>query len=301
MSRLYRLLAKSPNYVQRFGLAAGLRLLLGVERHLPAHGSTIRSFRVPSLPGPVYLRDSISDHAVFWQCLVRCQYDTRGFVQHERLAAEYRHRFSRGQRPLIVDCGANIGLASVWFADQYPEARIYAIEPDAENVALLERNVSPFRDRVVVLRGCIWDEHETLRIANPRAGSAAFRVEPSSAPGSEGLSAYTVRDVCDMAGVSAPFIVKVDIEGAQKQLFRTNTEWVAGTSLIALELDDWQLPWAGTSRPFFSCVSRFDFDYLIAGETIFCFRDATRAVTNDDGSAAAPQKVTAALCGGSGS
>ena len=45
------------------------------------------------------------------------------------------------------------------------------------------------------------------------------------------------------------------------------------TALITLELDDWLMPWQGTSRNFFSCLSRYPFDYLLGGESIFCFRD----------------------------
>ena len=69
------------------------------------------------------------------------------------------------------------------------------------------------------------------------------------------------------------FIVKIDIEGAQKHLFSSNTNWIEHTHLIMLELDDWLLPWQGTSRTFFSALSAYPFDYLIRGEAIFCFRD----------------------------
>ena len=78
-----------------------------------------------------------------------------------------------------------------------------------------------------------------------------------------------------MEGVVAPFITKIDIEGAQGAVFRDNTDWVSGTHLIMLELDDWLLPWAGTSRPFLAALSRVPFDNLIRGEIIFCFRDFT--------------------------
>ena len=53
----------------------------------------------------------------------------------------------------------------------------------------------------------------------------------------------------------------------------SNTEWVENTHLVTLELDDWLLPWRGTSRPFFSCLSKYPFDYLLGEESIFCFRD----------------------------
>lgn len=44
-------------------------------------------------------------------------------------------------RPIIFDCGANIGLATFFFKWLYPQAEIYAFEPDRETFALLKRNV----------------------------------------------------------------------------------------------------------------------------------------------------------------
>jgi FkbM family methyltransferase len=273
MSILYRLASKSPNYIRRFGVGAGLRLLTAIERTLPAKSSSIARYRIPGFPAPVSLRRQTSDHATFWQCIVRGQYDLSGFPQSERLMARYRAMVARGESPLIIDCGANVGLASLWLADRFPDAVVYAIEPDAANCEMLRQNTAALGARVVALQGAVWPESGEVHIVNPDSGSAAFRVGAGSAPTSGGVRAYTIDEICELAGGREPFIVKIDIEGAQGRLFGANTEWVGRTHLLALELDDWLLPWQGTSRPFFSCLSRYPFDYLIRGETIFCFRD----------------------------
>ena len=44
--------------------------------------------------------------------------------------------------PVIVDAGANIGMATLFFKHRYPESRIWAFEPDPRAFALLERNVA---------------------------------------------------------------------------------------------------------------------------------------------------------------
>lgn len=280
MNKLFRAVAKAPNYVKRFGLVDGLRLLTCVERDFPGKSSKVRTYRVPGYNAPIALRDQISDHAIFWQCIVQRQYDVSFFPQRERLHAAYREVVEHGRRPLIIDCGGNIGLASIWLAEQFPEAVIYAVEPDTDNCQMLRRNTAIFGDRVVVLHGAVWPESGTVHIVNPESGSAAFRVSADTKAGSD-VRAYTIDEICALAGEREAFLVKIDIEGAQAKLFSANTDWVGRARMIALELDDWMLPWQGTSRPFFSCLSRYPFDYLIKGETIFCFRDFSSMAATD--------------------
>jgi FkbM family methyltransferase len=45
-------------------------------------------------------------------------------------------------RPVILDCGSNIGLSVLFFKKLYPEARITAFEPDPATFALLCCNVA---------------------------------------------------------------------------------------------------------------------------------------------------------------
>lgn len=270
---MYRSLARLPRYVKQFGPWHGVRLLREIERGVRPGLTAPQSYDVPGYESKIHLRPSVSDHSIFWQCIVMAQYDIAGFAQATRLREAYRNEVDRGARPVIIDCGGNVGLASLWFARAFPEAIIYTVEPDLQNFALACRNLAGFGDRVRPINGGIWNEPSTLRIKNPDAGSAAFMVEPTNDEAGPSLRAYTIDEICGLAGVAAPFIVKVDIEGAQSALFRTNTKWVERTHLIAVELDDWRLPWQGTSRSFFSSVSAHAFDYVLEGETIFCFRD----------------------------
>ena len=219
------------------------------------------------------MRDTLADHATFKQCLVMQQYDFRGFPQSDRLLRDYHAALLHGETPLIIDCGGNVGFATRWFARMFPEARIVVVEPNEQNFRILTMNTEHLGDRVVRLKGGIWNTSARLMITNPDAGSAAFRVKELDKYGGEGLRAYTIDEICDIQGISTPFIVKLDIEGAQSTLFRSNTDWVSRSHLITLELDDWQMPWQGTSRAFFSCISRYPFEYLFRDESIFCFRN----------------------------
>jgi hypothetical protein len=52
-------------------------------------------------------------------------------------------------------------------------------------------------------------------------------------------------------------------------LFSGNTEWVARSPLIIVELHDWLLPKAKTSRPFLQCISQLDRDFIYHGEDVY--------------------------------
>lgn len=271
------LLRRLPNYLKSFGPVAGLRLCWSIERAQPVKSAVVRSWSVPGYPWPIHLREAVGDHATFFQCIVRDQYRITDFPQGRQLMADYQAAVAAGQRPLLIDCGGNIGLATLWWARQMPQARIVVVEPDADNLQILRRNVAPLGDRVTVVAGGVWDRPAKLRIVNPDSGSAAFRVDEMPPDAGEGLRAYTIDELCALGGGGDPFVVKLDIEGAQAQVFRSNTDWTRRTRLIALELDDWLMPWKGTSRPFFSVLAPQPFDYLIGGEAIFCFRDPAAA------------------------
>lgn len=71
------------------------------------------------------------------------------FNQSEEFHSIKREVFSQGAyyvelesaQPLIIDAGAHIGLATLYFKKMYPNAKIWSIEPLIENFKLLEKNV----------------------------------------------------------------------------------------------------------------------------------------------------------------
>lgn len=273
MNMSYQKLRWSPNFIREFGLLDGFKLLFQNVRTWPNETNEKRAYRVPGYSAPIQLRSNIADHATFRQCLVMKQYDFSAFTQANRIIEAYHRMVNSGVQPLIIDCGANIGLASLWFAKLFPRAKIIAVEPDNENFKLLQLNTEHLGQAVVCVQGGVWNKSAHLAIMNPDAGSASFRMKETAQNDSAGMKAYTIDELCAMAQSSDPLIVKLDIEGSQAALFESNTNWVSRSHLITLELDDWLLPWKGTSRNFFKCLCEYPFDYLIHKESIFCFQD----------------------------
>ena len=63
----------------------------------------------------------------------------------------------------IVDIGANVGAASVYFAIAYPEAQVYAFEPGSAPFSLLQQNVEPLRNVTVFPFG-LYSREQTLSL-----------------------------------------------------------------------------------------------------------------------------------------
>ena len=49
--------------------------------------------------------------------------------------------FNSGANPTIIDGGANIGLATLFFKAQYPNARVAAFEPNPQTFTYLKKNI----------------------------------------------------------------------------------------------------------------------------------------------------------------
>ena len=74
------------------------------------------------------------------------------------------------------------------------------------------------------------------------------------------------------AGYS-PFIVKVDIEGSESDLFSESTEWVDDVPILIVELHDWLMPKQGLSRSFLQCIAHRDRDFVCFEENVFSIRN----------------------------
>ena len=50
--------------------------------------------------------------------------------------------FSESESPFIIDAGSNIGIATLFFKEIYPNAKVLCFEPDAAAFELLKANMS---------------------------------------------------------------------------------------------------------------------------------------------------------------
>ncbi|MBU2702291.1 FkbM family methyltransferase [Sporomusaceae bacterium BoRhaA] len=80
---------------------------------------------------PFYYRTGTSDTDVIDTILIKPQHRSEYFIKDNNVKT-------------ILDIGGNIGTASVFFANLYPDANIYTFEPMPNNFKLLEKNVAGY-------------------------------------------------------------------------------------------------------------------------------------------------------------
>ncbi len=173
---------------------------------------------------------------------------------------------------VIVDAGANTGMASVWFAKHYPDATVIAVEPDAENYELLLANTASYPN-IRPLKAALWTECGTVPLADPGEGPWAYRVDvDSSVPSGVNpveVPAIDMTTLMDQFGFDFVDIFKCDIEGSELELFADASAWIEMVDMIAIELHDRMKP--GCSRSFFAATSDFT-DEFVRDEDLFVRR-----------------------------
>jgi FkbM family methyltransferase len=182
---------------------------------------------------------------------------------------------------VIVDAGAYTGLSTAFFAMRYPDAQIIAIEPDPENYDLLIRNTAGFGN-VRTIRAALWGESGSVNLTDPGSGSWGLRLaandcnNPASPiqnnPASP-IQAITVNDIMQEHHIDRIDLLKLDIEGSEKEVFANSVSWIENVEAICIELHDRFK--VGCSRAFFKAVDEFPIE-LWHSEDILVLRERSR-------------------------
>jgi FkbM family methyltransferase len=207
-------------------------------------GGMVRLRMLSPFRGPLVLREDLSDLWTFREVIEWEVY--RPVFEHVRNAKT------------VVDLGANVGLTSLCFAARWPRCRIIAVEPNDGTFAVLEQNLSALirSGRCQIVRAAIWNREISLveDSSEARKHFNGFRVseirasENASANRYPGISMSTLIERCEIDEID---LLKIDIEGAETELFSGDVSWLSHTGAIAIEFHQ-------TSAGYTRQLSRFD-------------------------------------------
>lgn len=215
----------------------------------------------------IRLRANTADFNVFRHIFVDPAYSFRRLHFNNDLARRYERILARGRNPLIIDCGANNGCSALWFKFQYPKARVVAVEPEESNFLVLSINVEGAN--VEAFNRAVHSCNVSLSVV-ASGDETAFRTIDAVA-GARSIASITIPEL--VSDEDDLFIVKIDIEGFEHDLFAANTGWVDDTDLIVMELHDHLFAGQAHSRPFFEALMRSaPRDFTHRGENIFSLK-----------------------------
>jgi len=232
-------------YYSRFGIKGAS---LAIKARL-FNSEEIIEVKRPGIKFPFYLRCLTSDIVVSDQVFVDLEYD-----------------FQLKESPkVIVDTGANIGLTSIYFANKYPDAQIIAIEPENGNYEALKKNVSPYTN-IRTINAALWNKNEEINLIDPgRHGNCGFRTDSKESPVDNNypvcqqIQAITIDKIMEEYQLVSIDILKLDIEGAEIEVFSTSDSWIGKVNALIIELHDRLRP--GCSRSFYNGSNGFDYEW----------------------------------------
>jgi FkbM family methyltransferase len=120
---------------------------------------------------------------------------------------------SNSSNPIIIDCGANMGLSVLYFSKKYPNAEIIAFEPDESVLPFLEKNIySQKIDNLKLYKKAVWTEETELKFYTDnglggRIGKEYKNQNPII------IKALRLRDFLETR--NSIDMLKIDIEGSE--------------------------------------------------------------------------------------
>lgn len=205
---------------------------------------------IPGIKTPLLCRTHDSDIRVMWQVFGEKWFD----IELDK------------EPQLIVDGGAYVGYTSVFFATRFPSATILAVEPNAENRALLKQNCADY-DNIEVIAAAVWDRDVALRVENPDDESWMIRVaeDESDSADASTLRGVNLSSLLDSSGFETIDLLKLDIEGAEREVFGRNYKsWLSRTRHMFIELHERYMP--GCEAAFNEAIVDEPFELTQVGE-----------------------------------
>jgi FkbM family methyltransferase len=232
-------------YIYRVGIIKSLLICMAMS-------TSAEEYAVKWKGKHFHLRKNSTDFKVFRSVIVFGQYNIS--------------RINTSNVKTIIDLGSNIGLSVLHFKTKFPDAHIIAVEPEKHNYDQLVKNVRDYSN-IDCLHNAIWFTKKKLEIFDSGLGEYGYRVVDANQKMVGSVDAITLDDLIARYNLQTIDILKIDIEGAEKELFGYNYEnWLQKVRCIVIELHDSYRP--GCATAFFKAISNREFSMFCKGEDI---------------------------------
>lgn len=144
-------------------------------------------------------------------------------------AGYHRSPWNLPERPVIVDLGANIGLTVLDYGLTYPEPTIVGVELDEHNARLARLNTAHVASARIIHGGVAATEGI---VTYDTADTNAYVI---SQAGDRTAPAITVAGLLKQLGGGDIDLLKMDIEGAEREVLADGAAWASSVRHILVE------------------------------------------------------------------
>jgi len=177
---------------------------------------------------------------------------------------------ANGIKPVIIDAGANVGYSALYFASLFPRALVLAIEPDEASYAMLERHAEA-NPAIIPVHAALWSHDRGLRLQTSSSGSWGSHVVEGA-----GIPSQRIDRLIASVPNGRPLIIKLDIEGAEREVVASAPGVFSEAQAIVVEPHDYLDHGASCLSPLYRIAADRCFDTIIRGENLFLFSAMTR-------------------------
>jgi len=181
----------------------------------------------------------------------------------DRLSACASELRAAGRIPVIIDGGANVGYSALYFASQFPDALVVALEPDATSFDALLRNCAG-NSQIVARHAALWSHGDGVRLQATENGSWAHFVSTDG----DLTPSVTLHSLFEDNPAWSPLVIKLDIEGGEKAVLAASPGVFQTAMCIMIEPHDFKFRGEACLTPLFRALADRPMDTLISGENL---------------------------------
>lgn len=214
------------------------------------------------------------DYITIREIFINECYSFNSLQQCYSIKKYYNEILKKNKIPLIIDAGANIGASSIYFFNTFKESKLICFEPEKNNYNLLDKN---FKNKFN-FNSALGYQNGKVSLTNLTNDPRAFKFEKNSKSNNKNITnsieLISLKDLLNKHGSDyVPFILKVDIEGGEKNLFNKNDNIVDNFKVVIVEPHDWLYPGERTMSNFLANISNLNRDFIILNENIVSIKN----------------------------
>ena len=157
----------------------------------------------------------------------------------------------------------------------YAHAKIISIEPDYSNFLISEKNINKLSTNNI--NSAIASKnynYKIIKYSDPRAHQV--KIKKNNRNHKNLKKTLKINEILKKEKQNSPFIIKIDIEGFEKELFESNFQWMDKFKIIIIEIHDWMTPSQSLSENYIIALSKTlkknKRDLIILGENLVSIR-----------------------------